>query len=406
MMWTVAGWVGFVVILLLSVMLHEFGHFLTARRFGMKVTEFFVGFGSRLWSFRRGETEYGVKAIPAGGYVRIVGMTELEEVPEEDQKRAFYRQPAPQRAVVLVAGSVVHFIIALLLFAFIPMALGQEKGASLTVSNVSDCVPAELPARADATCTTASPAKAAGLREGDKIVSADGRQVREWSEFTAILRSSGAETVPIVVERDGQQLTLNPTLTLQKRPTEADRTKTEMVPVLGVSPAPIVERIGPVAAVEWSGEAFWTILTGTFKSLGAVPGAIPDLVRQTFGDEPRSADGLVGVVGIGRVSGEVLGDDEPAALKIGGFLFMMAGLNVFIGVFNLLPLLPLDGGHLAVLGYEKARQGVYRLFGRADPGRVDLTKLLPVAYVFLIFIIGLSVLLLAADIVNPITLNG
>jgi membrane-associated protease RseP (regulator of RpoE activity) len=404
MSWTVIGWIGFVVILLLSVMLHEFGHFLTARRFGMKATEFFVGFGPRLWSFRRGETEYGIKAIPAGGYVRIVGMTELEEVPPQDEKRAFYRQPAPQRAIVLAAGSLVHFMIAIVIFAFIPLALGEEK-LSLTVGSVSQC----LQAKFGDECTPASPpspARAAGVQEGDKVLAVNGKPVRDWAAFTRVLRGSGPGPVTLEIERNGQRLTLQPTLATQERPTAADSKKTEKVPVLGVSPQPVMVRSGPVEAAGKAGEAFWVSFTGTFKGLAAIPAAVPDLLRETFGNEPRSKDGLVGPVGLGRVSGEVLGAEAPLAQRIGGFLFFMGAVNVFIGIFNLLPLLPLDGGHLAVLVFEKARQRVYRLVGRPDPGRVDLARLLPAAYVFLVFLIGLSVLLLAADIVNPVSLYG
>jgi membrane-associated protease RseP (regulator of RpoE activity) len=403
MSWTVAGYIGFIVVLLLSVMLHEAGHFLTARRFGMKATEFFVGFGPRLWSFRRGETEYGVKAVPAGGYVRIVGMTELEEVAPEDEKRAFYRQPAPQRAVVLAAGSFTHFVIAFVLFLFIPLALGQQQ-ASLTVGTVSACVPEKASEQCTAT-SPPSPAKQAGLREGDKVVSVNGKRVGEWADFTTQLRKSTGE-VTLVVERDGRQETVTASPVPRDRPSTTDPERTEKVPVLGIAPRQVMERSGPVEAVGKAGEWFWAAFAGTFKGLASIPAAVPKLFQETFGGAERSADGLVGPVGLGRVSGEVLGGDEPLPQRIGVFLFFMAAVNVFIGIFNLLPLLPLDGGHLAVLAFEKARQGVYRLIGRPDPGRVDLTRLLPTAYVFLILIIGLSVLLLAADVINPVSLNG
>ncbi|MGH3342229.1 MAG: M50 family metallopeptidase [Carbonactinosporaceae bacterium] len=403
---TVLGYVAFVVVLLLSVLLHEAGHFVTARRFGMKATEFFVGFGPRVWSFRRGETEYGVKAIPAGGYVKITGMTELDEVAPEDQPRAFYRQPAPQRAVVLAAGSVVHFLIAIALFGFIPVALGNPH-ASLRVGDVAPCVPDRL----TEPCTSSSPdspAKAAGLHAGDRVVAIDGQRVGSWAEFTRAIKRAGPGETRLQVTREGQRLTLTPELTTQRRPvgggTGGDTAgKTEVVPVLGVAPALVMVRTGPLQGAEEAWTDFASAVTGSFQGLAAIPGAIPDLLDATFGDGQRSVDGLVGPVGIAQVSGEVLASGE---LPLAQFLGIMAALNVFIGIFNLLPLLPLDGGHLAVLVFEQARKGVYRLLGRADPGRVDLMKLLPAAYVFLALIIGLSVLLLAADIVNPIQFDG
>ncbi|MGH3329523.1 MAG: M50 family metallopeptidase [Streptomycetales bacterium] len=405
---TALGYVAFVVVLLLSVLLHEAGHFVTARRFGMKATEFFVGFGPRLWSFRRGETEYGVKAIPAGGYVKITGMTELDEVAPEDQPRAFYRQPAPQRAVVLAAGSVVHFLIAIVVFGFIPVALGNPH-ASLTVGEVAPCVPDRL----SETCTSSSPpspAKAVGLRAGDRVVAIDGQRVGSWADFTRAIKRAGPGEARLQVVRDGQRRTLSPELTTQRRPagTATGRDagaggRTEVVPVLGVTPALVMVRSGPLEGAAEAWTDFASAVTGSFQGLAAIPGAIPDLFDATFGDGQRSVDGLVGPVGIAQVSGEVLASGE---LPLAQFLGIMAALNVFIGIFNLLPLLPLDGGHLAVLVFEQARKGVYRLFGRADPGRVDLMKLLPAAYLFLALIIGLSVLLLAADIVNPIQFDG
>ncbi|KWW99694.1 Peptidase M50 [Carbonactinospora thermoautotrophica] len=404
-MMTTVGIIGFIVVLLLSVMLHEWGHFATARRFGMKATEFFVGFGPRLWSIRRGETEYGVKAIPAGGYVKIVGMTDLEEIDPADEPRAFYRKPARQRAVVLAAGSFMHFVLAFVLFVTIPMVFGHSK-ATLTVDKVPDCVWTDTTGKQTSlptTCgpdTVPAPAWQAGLRPGDTIVSLDGKRLKTWQEFTAAVKAAGARQVTIVVRRDGRELTLRPTLIVQKR---ADGTgKTVQAAVLGVTSEIVVERAGPVEALGEAVDDFQTMFLGTFKALGQIPASIPALFRQTFGDEPRDPNGLVGAVGIAVVSGQVLDEgSDPLPIRIGSFLGLMAGINIFIGIFNLLPLLPLDGGHLAVLVFEESRRRLYRLLGRPDPGRVDLMKLMPAAYLFLVLLIGLSVLLVAADIVNP-----
>ena len=193
------GVIAFIVAILASVMLHEAGHFAMAKAFGMKVTQFFVGFGPTLWSVRRGETEYGVKAIPAGGFVKIVGMTELEEVPAADRPRAFYRQPAPQRAVVLAAGSTMHFVIAFVLIWFVLSGLGLPA-LTTTVGSVSPCITQDDAAR----CTSAdpaSPAALAGIRPGDRIVAIDGRPVTEWSNDVAMMvRAHGAGPLTVVVE--------------------------------------------------------------------------------------------------------------------------------------------------------------------------------------------------------------
>jgi membrane-associated protease RseP (regulator of RpoE activity) len=383
----------FVVGLIVSVMLHEAGHFLFARRFGMKATKFFVGFGPTLWSTQRGETEYGVKAILAGGFVKIVGMTELEPVAEEDQPRAFYRQPAPQRAVVLAAGSVTHFLIAFVLLLVIFSGTGLTQ-LSTTIGGISPCVP-EGESTQCAAGAPASPAQEAGLRPGDRVVSVNGQPVEEWSDFVEATQASAGSPLALVVERDGGPVTL--------RPEPVERTRGgEAVGVLGVTGELTQERVGPLTGLGKAAVGLWEFSRASVLALAAIPAAIPGLLDATFGDGERSPEGLVGPVGIGRVSGELLQADIPVLGRVADLLALIAGLNVFIGIFNLLPLLPLDGGHLGVLLFERTRAWLYRLFGRADPGRVDLNKLLPVAYLFLFLLIGLSVLLLFADIVNPV----
>jgi membrane-associated protease RseP (regulator of RpoE activity) len=397
---TVLGVLTFVVVLLVSVAIHEFGHLLTAKRFGMKATEYFIGFGPRLWSFRRGETEYGLKAIPAGGYVKIVGMTDLEEVAPEDQPRAFYRQPAPQRLVVLAAGSVSHLVIGFLIFLFVLTVLGRPV-QSTTVAEVSPCVPIAE----DAPCSGAdppSPAAAAGLQPGDRIVAVGGTPVRTWTDATQAIRAAGGKTVPLVVERDGRELRLTAGIVKRERQSRTDPARTETVGVLGVTGKIVMARVAPVESLTTSARLVWGTVVLTGQVLVQIPGKIPELFDALSGGQ-RDPAGLVGVVGIARISGETLSSsDLPFAANFGAVLLQMAALNVFIGLFNALPLLPLDGGHIAVVLFETVRSRLYRVFGRPDPGRVDLTKLLPAAYVFLILLVGLTVLLLAADIVNPV----
>jgi membrane-associated protease RseP (regulator of RpoE activity) len=398
----VIGIVAFAVALLVSVMLHEAGHFVTAKRFGMKASRFFVGFGPTLWSFRRGETEYGVKAIPAGGFVRIEGMTPLEEVSPEDEPRAFYKQPAPQRAVVLVAGSVMHFLIAIVLVYAVLMAVGTQRLAERTVGTVSSCVPKLATGTCQQPGAQPSPAAKAGLRPGDEVVSVDGAPVRTWADFTALVRNHGAGTITLVVQRDGRQLTLRPSLVEVRRDRVKGGSGNDLVGAIGLSQGVETVHHGPVAAIPKTFSILGSGVTGTYDALVHRLGNVGNLFSAN-----RDVNGPVGVVGAARVGGEVLSADNASeAQRIGSFLLLIAGVNLAIGIFNLLPLLPLDGGHLAVLGFEQARFGVRRARGYRGPlQRVNMLKLLPATYAVGAFLVVLSVLILSADIVNPIRLN-
>ncbi len=397
------GVLGFVVVVLLSIMLHEFGHLLTAKSFGMKATEFFVGFGQRLWSFRRGETEYGVKAIPAGGYVRIIGMSESEEVAPRDEPRAFYRKPAWQRLVVLSAGSATHFLIAFVLLAGVFLTVDQSQPTT-TIGSVSPCVTSGS-ASDCGSADPVSPAAAAGFQPGDRVVTAAGQPVGSWDDFVRLIRDSAGRQVDVVVERDGQEVTLHPTPIARERPDPDNPARTVTAGWLGIAAQTEAYQPGPVTAIGDAGQALGDYSKLTVQTLAAIPSKIPNLWDATFNGAQRDSEGLVGVVGAGRISGEVIADSEqPLSARIGGFFIMMAGLNVIIGIFNMLPLLPMDGGHVALLLVERGRAAVYRLVGRPDPGRLDPAKLLPATYAVLILLVMLTVLLVTADIVNPVRL--
>ncbi len=402
---TIIAIVAFIVALLLSVMLHEWGHFATARKFGMKATDFFVGFGPVLWSTRRGETRYGVRAIPAGGFVKIVGMTELEELAPEDEPRAFYRQPASRRAIVLVAGSTMHFLIAVVILLITPMLLAAGVEQTTTVATISACAPDQV----DGSCSlpdVASPAADAGLLPGDEIVSVNGVTVETWEQAQAAIRDAGPGASEVGYSRGGEEATVTVNLVEGQRASATNPDETVTVGVLGMSPQSQAYRVGPVGAVKYATSTYGQILVGTGEALVLIPSKLPALWDSVANDAPRDPTGLVGVVGAADASGQILGSEsDPWALRIAGFLLVIAGLNIFIGIFNLLPLLPLDGGHLAVLLYEQARSKVARWRGKPDPGRVDLNKLMPVAYAFLFVLISLSVLLLVADVINPIDLG-
>jgi membrane-associated protease RseP (regulator of RpoE activity) len=397
---TLIGVLAFIAVLLGSVMFHEWGHFTTARRFGMKATEFFVGFGPTLWSTRRGETEYGVKAIPAGGFVRIVGMTPAEPIDPADEPRAFWRQPARRRAVVLVSGSVMHFILAAVLIVVALVVFGTAQPTT-AIAEVARCVPAT-----GTQCTAGdppSPAQAAGIRPGDIVTSVDGREAAEWATVTDAIRASAEQPLQMRLDRDGRPVTVTVVPVAAERTDDSGATVT--VGVAGLVPQTEVVRSNPVAAAADAGRGLWELTQATGQALWALPSNVPDLLSQTFGGAPRGADDLVGPVGIAQGSVAVLSGELPLSARIASFLLLMAGVNVFIGWFNLLPLLPLDGGHLAVLGWESLRSAWARRRRRPDPGPVDVTRLAPVAYAVLGLLVALSLLLLTADIINPVDLD-
>jgi membrane-associated protease RseP (regulator of RpoE activity) len=375
-------------------MLHEAGHFATAKLFGMKATQFFVGFGRTIWSRKKGETEYGVKAIPAGGFVKIVGMTEMEDVDPADEPRAFRKQPGWQRIIVLAAGSFMHFALAFVLLFVIAVGIGLETGsAGTTVGAVESCVPANV----NVGCAKGdpkSPATRAGVRVGDKIVSIAGIRVNSWTQMGKAIRAQHTgSAVPVVVDRGGQLITLHAKLASLNGHGS----------YLGVSPKAVFQRVGPLGAASYAGHQFWTMLSGSASVVANLPKAIPDLFAPNRANTPGGQ--VTSVVGAGDVTGQVLQAQIGWQPKVGLVLLIIASLNIFVGAFNLLPLLPLDGGHLAVVIYERVRAWLARLFGRPDPGPVDYRRLIPVSVGVFALLVGLGLLLIMADLVNPVHLQ-
>ena len=393
----VIGILAFIVALLLSVMIHEAGHYLTAKRFGMKVTEFFVGFGKKIWSVTRGETEFGLKAIPAGGYCKIVGMTPREELSPADTDRAFIKASVPQRLIVLGAGSFLHFVIGFVLLIVLFASVGIT---SLTnqVERVSECIPQT----ANEVCSAKSvpsPAKNAGIIAGDKIVKVNGLSYQEWSEVVEVIRSSAGKQLDITIDRNGSLI--NILVTPASRELDGKE-----IGVLGVVNQVGTITYGPLTAIAKGGSFAIDILQNSVTALISLPSKIPDLVNQTFGNQERDPEGLVGVVGVARVSGETA---ETKALttreKIATFILIIASLNIFVGMFNLLPLLPLDGGHMAVAIADGVRNSRAKAKGLAKPAPFDVERLTPITMVVFVVMASLSLLLLTADILNPIRLN-
>jgi membrane-associated protease RseP (regulator of RpoE activity) len=426
----------FVVGVAVSVGLHELGHMIPGKAFGVKVTQYFVGFGRTLWSRQRGETEYGVKAVPLGGYVKLIGMlppapgdesgkvrssntgvisqmvsdarrAESDLIEPGDENRLFYRLPWWKKVIVMGSGVATNLALAFVLFAVVFMGHGVRTPTT-TVDAISECVIAVTPANQNQPprgCTPAdpvAPAVKAGLRPGDTIVAFNGRKVSGWEELRAAIQSNADGAATIVVERDGRRLTTHTNTTVSARPDPANPQQLTRTGFLGVTPTLALERQGPGFVVTTMADGTWE----TLKALGALPVKLYHVARAAIGLEERDVNGPMSVVGAGRVAGELTSQQAvPASDRFFSVLLLIAGLNLFLGLLNLVPLLPLDGGHIAGALYEAARRGIARLLRRPDPGFVDVGKLLPVGYVMAGVILVASVVLIYADIVAPISLS-
>lgn len=376
----VLGILAFAVALLLSVMVHEFGHYITAKRFDMKVTEFFLGFGQRIWSFRRGETEFGIKAIPAGGYCRIEGMTPRDEMPEGEESRAFFTASSLRKLIVLGAGSTAHFIIGFILIFSIFFGVGFNA----LLPNVAKVSPD-------------SAAAASGFQAGDEILAINGVQVKDWATDSLKIAQSKGQPLTFNIERGTEKLTITAAPTYLKA---------EKRYMLGIVTKVGIKREGFIQATKDSTSATGVLLRESVKSLISLPTKVPQLIRQTFGNEKRDPNGLVGVVGAARVSGDAVSSAKLSNTeRIGTFMLLIASLNIFVGLFNLLPLLPLDGGHMAVAIADEIRAAYARLRGKARPAGIDVNVLTPLTMGVFAVLAVLTVILLIADIFNPVSLN-
>ncbi len=416
-----------------SIGAHELGHLIPGKLFGVKVTQYFVGFGRTVWSRRRGETEYGVKAIPLGGYVKLVGMlppapdrdprearvsntgmfsqlvsdarsAEYELVEEGDEDRLFYKLTWWKKIVVMVSGVMTNLVIAFALFAVVFMGHGVATPTT-TVQDVSSCVVAVTQANANKpqrACTPAdpvAPARAAGIRPGDRIVAFNGRAIRNWSQLQQAIRGNENGRATIVVERDGARRTLHTSTTVSARPNPDHPQRISKVGFLGVTPDVEYVRKGPGYVVSTMANGTWQ----TIKALGAMPVKLYHVGRAALGLEQRSQDSPMSVVGAGRVAGELASSNQvPVTDRLFSVVLLIAGLNLFLAMFNLVPLPPLDGGPIATTLYEAARRGIARVRKRPDPGFVDSAKLLPVTYVMAGVILVASLVLIFADIVAPV----
>ncbi|MGH3604313.1 MAG: M50 family metallopeptidase, partial [Pseudonocardiaceae bacterium] len=370
--------------------------------FGMKVRRYFIGFGPTLFSFRRGETEYGLKAIPAGGFCDIAGMTAMDELPDpDDRRRAFFRFPTWQRVVVLSAGSLTHFVVGIVLIYVMAVSTGlpnlDRAPAPAVVSKVSQC----LEVRADNSCqpNSPAPAKNAGLQPGDRVLAVAGTPVHNSTDLIGAIQSRSGPT-EFRLERAGQQRTV--LVDVARVPVSAlGGQGDKLVGAIGVTPQQpdaVTLHYGPAAAVGKTVSFTGTMFANTWQGLKQFPEKIPALFERIGGE--NRPDSPISVVGV-----SVLGGDAVGFGAWWFFLFLLSAFNLFVGVFNLLPLLPLDGGHIAVNIYESLRNAIRRATGRPNGPPVDYAKLMPLTYAIAIVFIGVGALTITADIINPIRLH-
>jgi membrane-associated protease RseP (regulator of RpoE activity) len=444
-----AGVLAFVLGLLVSIGLHELGHMIPAKAFGGKVTQYFIGFGPTVWSKHVGETEYGVKAIPLGGYVKIVGMlppaaqeladevetdadghqvvrvrksntgmftqlisdaraAEWELVQPGDEERLFYRMPWWKKVVVMAGGPTVNILIAFTIFAsvFATYGNGGDEKVETTLHEVLGCV---VPGDQDGqTCTAEqvrdhpTPAHAMGLRPGDRIVAFNGTATTDWAQVQRLIKANGTRQATVVVERDGRRLTFHHKTAVYP-PAKAGEPVDKAVGFLGVVPDSHLTRGGPLYTLGQMG----TMTKEVVSSLATLPVKVFGVAKAIVGLEQRDPTGPVSIVGGGRMAGEIVSSDRiDATDTLVSFLMILAGFNFFIGMFNFVPLLPLDGGHIASALWEAARRGIARLRRRPDPGYVDAAKLLPVAYVVAGALLVMGVVLIVADLVVPVHITS
>ena len=468
--------------LAVSIGLHEIGHLVPAKLFGVKVTQYMIGFGKTLWSRRRGETEYGVKAIPLGGYVAMTGMyppqkpgekprasttgflntvmqegsavktgesslevieREIERIgdpaPDEAEEprrglagmvndaraasaetiaagedhRTFYRLSMWKKIVVMLGGPVMNLVLAFVFFGIVLVGFGVPQYTT-AVSSVTQCL---IPASSDAVeCTSGdpvAPAAAAGIEPGDRIIAIDGAAIADWEDFRDIVSSAPGRTLAVTLERDGAEQTVSLTPAANERWVTDDRGNivegadgeplVETVGMVGLSPASEMVQQPVTEVPAFIGENVAT-MAGVIIGL---PQRMVDVWNAAFGSEERDPNGPIGMVGVGRLAGEIVSMDEVSvSARVQTMLGLLGSLNIALFVFNLVPLMPLDGGHIAGALYEGLKRGWARIRRKPDPGPIDTAKMVPVTFVVVVVLGAMMLLLLYADIVKPITLTG
>ncbi|MCA0215803.1 MAG: site-2 protease family protein [Actinobacteria bacterium] len=422
-----------VVGLALSIGLHELGHLIPAKRFGVRVGQYMIGFGPTIFSRIKGETEYGLKAIPLGGYISMSGMyapaheggrgrtatTSMFETlvqddtkADDDEGRTFFQLPVFKRVIIMLGGPVMNLLIAVVLYTVILCGFGIAQ-TTTTIGSVSQCVVAASSQSQECTSSDpVAPGVEAGIKPGDRIVSMNGQAIGTWDEATAIIRASAGKSIDIVVDRAGAEVALTATPLLTERYVYDDKGApvkgadgkqiTEEVGFLGIGSAMAIVQQPVTAVLPTIGDR----VVGIFAVITQLPQRLVDVAVAAFGPGDRDPNGLIGVVGVGRLAGEITSmSDIPIASRAAGIIEVVASLNIALFVFNLIPLVPLDGGHIAIALIDGIRRFFAKIFKRPEPGPIDATRILPVTLVVTVLLGAMTLLLVYADIVKPITLQ-
>ena len=435
-MLTLLGILIFAIGLLASIALHELGHMAPAKKFGVKVPQYMVGFGPTLWSRKKGETEYGIKAIPLGGYIRMIGMFPpnpkgvqdrerlgrmglmiedareevLAEISPEDEPRTFYRLSVPKKLTVMFGGPFMNLVIATILFTISLSVIGRPE-VTTTVSEVVACVPTSSNpsgiASTSGTCDggVSTPAAEIGLTAGDQLLVVNGVDIATWSDLGTALSDQAGKVVDVTyLTSEGETVSKSVEVAALKSEvfTDAGVATGEFTTrgFLGISPSfDLVQ--SPISEVP----GFMTSVTASsIAALFEFPARVLGLAGDLFTEAPRDPEGPVSVIGIGRISGEITSSETvPAIYKVGDLITLLASVNLFLFVFNMVPVLPLDGGHIAGALYEGARRQVARIRRKPLPGPVDTAKMLPVAYAMSLVLLAMSAIVILADIFKPIS---
>ncbi|MDO5724552.1 MAG: site-2 protease family protein [Flaviflexus sp.] len=426
---SVLGFLILILGILASIALHELGHLTPAKLFGVYVPQYFIGFGKTLWSTVRGDTEYGVKAIPLGGFVRLGGMfpptgggrqtnrhgqptlaAEARRASAEDVKgredEAFYLLSVPKKLTVMFGGPAMNLVIAVVLAIILIAGIG----APTYLNKVGTLAPCDGQVCAEG---EASPAEAGGLKVGDEILAWGGQEASDWNDVREAIAAGSASPTEVRVLRDGAELTLNITPVLATRPvldssgqvvTENGTAVTREIPYVGVGPEVGLEPGTAADAIPYLGDMLWR----TAGIIIRLPMKLFQLTDDFIHGDERAPDSIVGLVGVAQVAGQITGADiegYTALERTADLLNLLIALNISLFAFNLLPLLPLDGGHIAGALWEGLRRSWARLRGRPDPGPVDTARLMPLSYAVALAFIAMTLLLIVVDIVNPVTLR-
>ncbi len=429
---SIPGIVFLIVGILASVGLHEIGHLVPAKKFGTKVSQYFIGFGPTLWSKVVNGTEYGIKAIPLGGFVRIAGMVApsrsenvqlnrrgqltiaeetrraaAQELAPGEESQAFWRLSPGKRLIVMAGGPFMNLLLAAVLLAVVYSGIGVTT-ASTRIATVTRCVSdVEVCGQGD----PQAPAFVAGLVPGDVILTWGGHTMTSWNDIQQTIAANGTSPTVVEVERDGSQMNLTITPVLTPRPVmdtdgrpavnDDGQPILEERPYVGIGPAyDLVRR--PITDVPGQ---LWQASVGTAQIITNLPVNLWHTASSLVTGEERASDGVVGIVGVADLAGNITGSEIPeygVMARTADLLLLIASLNISLFIFNLIPLLPLDGGHIVAALYEWGRKKAAALTGKPDPGPVDTARLMPLSYAVALAFIGMTVLLVVADIVNPV----